>query len=222
MIDYIKRQKSKGIDEGTNTNAFQKLSFLKIPVTIAETSWKDLRLYVRYLDLKCQNPDVGTFTIHHSRRAYQRDIKAMIKKGWIVRDGRKIILKAYQAVWRQMEINRVRVKGLWRYKYWKIPVDVTSLERCNYLKEIENIIRKKVTKRKLSQLRFALKDEGDKNQATFSSKSAASLFGYRSTSSGSKLRQKYFSIVEQTPEESKLYFNKAHGRFEARTKKIEI
>jgi hypothetical protein len=235
----IKRQFSKGIDEGSNTNTLQKLSpppltFLKCPKNLEGLNWKDFRLYIRYLDLKAQNPDIGLFKIYYNHRYYQRVIKKLIIKGWAWRSNGKVYLKAYQAIWRSMGISRVRINGVLRYQYWKISIDQLCLNRSNqkingkvipgYLKEIEEIIRKKLTKRKLAQLRFALNSEGKfkQDQATFSAKSASSLFGHRSPSTGSKLRQKYFEMIEQTPDEMKPRFNIKKGRFEEPTKKVAI
>jgi hypothetical protein len=52
------------------------------------------------------------------------------------------------------------------------------------------------------------------SQATFSAKSAGTLFGFTSAATGSKLRQKYFEVLPMTPEESKPRFNKQRGRYE--------
>jgi hypothetical protein len=83
-----------------------------------------------------------------------------------------------------------------RFKYWKIPIEIFSPERKTYLKEIEHEIRKKITKRKLAQIRYALKGKGESlaraDQATFSARSAGTLFGFTSPATGTKLRQKYF------------------------------
>lgn len=215
-------------------NTFQKVShpcsdFIKCPVNIGDSlrersdakGWKDFKLYVGYLDLKVQNPDIGTFQICHSHRYYQRLIKKLIAKGWAERIGRTIHLRAYQYVWRQMGVSRVNHKGILRFKYWKIPVDQFSDERKTYMKEIENEIRKRITKRKLAQFRYALKEK-ENTQATFSAKSAGSLFGYRSPATGSKLRIKYFDIIPMTEEQAKPRYNKERGRYEEPTKKIAI
>lgn len=225
-----KRQLSQVLEKGPllYSNTFRKVSHsvathIKCPVNIGEVSWKLFRLYVRYLDLKAQSPDLGTFKIYHTRRAYQRVIKSLIEKGWATRTKGTVSLRAYQYVWRAMEIDRVRIRGVLRFKYWKIPIDRLPSERQDYLKEIENIIRKKVTMRKLAQLRFALNEKGlNKDQATFSARSTSDLFGYRSTSSGSKLRKRYFEIIPQSPEQAKTYFNHAHGRWEDPPKRIAL
>src|SRR5690606_12754851 len=214
-------------------NTFRKVShsvsgFIKCPVNIADSlrdkadqkAWKDFKLYIKYLDLKVQNPDCGTFRIEHSPRYYQRVIKQLIAKGWAWKEGKTLFLKAYQYVWRDMGINRVQYKGYLKFRYWKIPIDGFSLERKVYLKEIETEIRKRITKRKLAQIRYALKEKADR--ATFSAKSAGSLFGYKSTSTGSKLRKDYFSVVPMTPEQAKPRYNRDRGRYEQPTKQIAI
>lgn len=228
------------------SNTFQKLShcpaaFLKVPTNIGDVlkesagkgSWKDFKLYVRYLDVKAQNPNCGTFDIEVSPRYYQRLIKKLVERGWAWREGRTIKLKAYQAVWRSMNIQRVKIKKMSRFKYWKIPIDKFSVERRihdgkglsvkGYLKEIEDEIRKKIARRKRAQIAYALKEKDrDTSRATFSAKSAASVFGYKSPQSGSKLRSKYFSVIPMTAEQAKPRFNKVRGRYEEPTKEIAL
>lgn len=240
----IKRHISKV--KGGYSNTLRKLSFttsefIKCPVNIGETLkwnsgkkvWKDFKLYCKYLDLKVQNPNAGTFQIFHSHRYYQRTIKQLIAKGWATRKGNQVYLKAYQYVWRNLDINRINQKGILRFKYWKIPVTHFSTERrihdkekkmiTGYLKEIEQEIQKRISKRKLAQIRKALKEKGDfTSRATFSAKSASTTFGYKSTSTGSKLRQKYFEVLPMTPEECKQRFNKKTGRYEEPTKQIAV
>lgn len=197
--------------------------FLRVPVNIEGVPWRVFRLYIKYLDLKAQNPDAGTFKIYHSRRSYQRDIKAMIDRGWVWREDGAIKLRAYPFVWKDMGIQRVRVKNILRFKYWKIPLDGFSEMRNVYLREAEKEIRKRMAKRKGAQIRRALSHKGIKNyQATFAGMSAALLFGYQSASTGSKLRKSFFEVLPQTPEEAKPYYSKVNGRWENRTKQIAL
>lgn len=223
---------------------FKKGEFVKCPVNIGDAltkqsnakSWKLFRLYVQYLDMKIQNPNVGTFKIEHSHRSYQRVIKKLIQKGWAIRKERTVYLRAYQYVWRDIGVTRCRDRKtkVERFRYWKIPVwkfleekryylDKNSIK--GYLKEIEDEIRKRISKRKLAQIRYALKDQ-DEKRARYSSRSAGSLFGYKSTSTGSKLRSKYFEVIEPKTEEEKFKarprWNKAHGRYEEPTKEVAI
>lgn len=222
--------------------SFPSANFIKCPVNIGDALkesasdmiakrkfnkiWKDFRLYVKYLDMKVQNPNVGIFKICHSHRYYQRTIKDLIAKDWAYRKNGTIYLRAYQHVWKSLGIYRVDDDKVPRYKYWKIPVEIFSIERKTYLKEIEDEIRKRITKRKLAQFRYALKEKGESSgradQATFSARSASTLFGFTSPSTGTKLRQKYFNVLPMTKEEAKPRFIKAHGRFEEPTKKIAI
>lgn len=212
-------------------NTFQKLSqpsatSIKVPKNIGEAiaehriNWKDLRAYIRYLDLKVQNPNVGTFRTEHSHRYYQRTIKDLITRGWASRENGVILLRAYQSVWRSMGITRTNQKGILKFSYWKISVDGLSNERKVYLRQIEDEIKKLITERKRRQIRWALGDGS--NSVTFSAKSAASMFGYNSPATGSKLRQKYFGVIPMTPEEAKPRFIKERGRFEEPTKQIAI
>jgi hypothetical protein len=240
-----KRQVSKakgGCKNSFRFVSFSSATFIKCPVNIGDALkdaasdriakrkfnkvWKDFRLYVKYLDMKVQNPNVGIFQICHSHRYYQRTVKQLIAKDWAFRKNGIIYLRAYQFVWKSLGIYRVDDDKVSRFKYWKIPVETFSIERKAYLKEIEDKIRKRITERKLAQIRYALKEKGESfpraDQATFSAKSASTLFGFTSSSTGSKLRQKYFNVLPMTKEEARPRFNKARGRFEEPTKKIAI
>ncbi len=233
--------------KGGSKNSFRNMSFdsaafIKCPVNIGDVLkdsasdkiskikfnkvWKDFRLYVKYLDMKVQNPDVGIFQICYSHRYYQRTVKQLIAKDWAFRKNGIIYLRAYQFVWKSLGVYRVDDNMVSRFKYWKIPVKIFSMERKTYLKEIEDEIRKRIAKRKLAQIRYALKEKGESSgradQATFSARSAGTLFGFTSSSTGTKLRQKYFNVLPMTKEEAKPRFNKARGRYEEPTKKIAI
>lgn len=199
--------------------------FLRVPVNIEGIPWRVFRLYVKYLDLKAQNPDVGTFRIFCARRSYQKAIKEMIARGWAFDRGRgEVKLRAYPCVWREMGVQQTRTKkGFLKYRYWKIPLDGFSDERKHYLREIEDKIRQRMATRKGAQIRRALSHKGTSNdRATFAGMSAALLFGYQSASSGSKLRKTFFEVLPQTPEEAKPYFNKVTGRYENRTREIAL
>jgi hypothetical protein len=230
MATTKKRQLSKDKEE-VYTNTFQNLSLfpsaeaIKCPVNIGDSriGYKLFRLYCKYLDLKAQNPNVGTFRTYYDHRHYQRTIKQLIAKGWATKAKPKTVqLKAYQYVWRDMGIQRVSRNGVTCYKYWKIPTNIFADDRKTYLRQIEDEIRKRMAQRKRAQIRHALK-KGDHSQATFAARSASLLFGFRSPSTGSKLRKTYFAVIDyQTPEEAKPYFNKVNGRYENRTKQIAI
>ncbi|MBL7850712.1 MAG: hypothetical protein JNN04_07415 [Cyclobacteriaceae bacterium] len=202
----------------------KKADFFRVPVNLEGIPWRVFRLYVKYLDLKVQNPDAGTFKIYHSKRSYQKAIKEMISKGWLFDRGRgEVKLRAYPAVWRLMGIQRFRVKGVLKYRYWKIPLDGFSDDRPTYLREIEKEIRKRMAVRKGAQIRRALQIKGTNNdRATFAGMSVALLFGYQSPSTGSKLRKSFFEVLPQTEEEAKPYFNRVNGRYENRTKQIAL
>jgi hypothetical protein len=90
--------------------SFPSSSFIKCPVNIGDAlkdaasktiakreykkAWKDFRLYVKYLDMKVQNPDVGIFQICHSHRYYQRTVKQLIAKDWAFRKNGLFYLRA--------------------------------------------------------------------------------------------------------------------------------
>lgn len=197
--------------------------FIKVPRNIGDVlvdnGWKIFRLYCQFLDLKAQQPDIGVFKIEHSKRYYQRIVSKLIKSEWAWREGRTIHLKSYQHVWRSMGINRIKGK----YKYWKLPVEQFSDELREYSQEIQIAIRAKITGRKLAQIRKALKTKGERQSCvTFSAMSSSILFGYKSSSSGSKLRKKYFELIPLDPAVDKPYFDTKEGRFKEPTRRIAI
>lgn len=240
-IGKTSRQKSK--EKGGYTtiyintdsyNTLRKLSHasadhVKCPVNIAEVlsenaktrAWKTFKAYLKFLDVKAQFPNLGIFDIKQTatkeRRYFQRVINELISKGWAWRQGNVIKLRAYQAVWRSMGIERITTvtesgKRLTRYKYWKFPTSEFTGERKEYMKLLEQRIRERITKRKLAQMRFALRNKGlKKDTETFSCISAGFLFGYKSPSTGSKLRDKFFSVVDVDKQVYKPKFDKRRG-----------
>jgi hypothetical protein len=178
------------------------------------------RLYIQYLDCKAQTSE-GIFTNFWSRKRgasnrqhYRRVISALLKQGWARpctnEENGDIALRSYRYVWRQLGIERFRVKDRRKFfdqkKYssgeqysdFKIYCSDLSDDRKTYYQQIKNIIHKKLTDRKCAQIRWRLKKgrkHSDITQATFGAESAALLFGYRSSSSGSKLRKKNFSVL---------------------------
>lgn len=201
------------------------------------------RLYIKYLDCKAQSIE-GVFMNPGSRKwgparrqHYRRAILALKERGWAEPCGKgengDISLRAYQYVWRDLGIKRFSVNDNSRfmasrrgsgerYSYFKIPLDDLADDPATYSKEIQDTINKYLSKRKRAQMRWRLKKSSSKvdlTQATFSAKRAALLFGYRSPSTGSKLRKKYFSIVETT---EKPGFNPVRGRWEEPCKRVAL
>jgi hypothetical protein len=200
---------------------------------------------VRYLDCKCQSVE-GIFTNPGSRKwgesarqHYRRTIKLLLKHGW-ARPCKKgehgeIALKSYQYVWNKLGISMHQKRdprtfhdhrkgSTLFFSYYKISLDALSDDRKTYYNEIKLIIQKGMADRKRNQLRWRL-NKGRNNKvdkvdsATFSALSSSSLFGYKSPSTGSKLRKMNFSIVET---DEKPGFNPARGRWEDPTKKIAL
>jgi hypothetical protein len=212
---------------------FTPSEFIKVPVNIGDAltdatmHWKDFKLYCRFLDLKAQSPNSGTFHIYHSHRFYQRVIASLIKKGWADRTNRVVRLRAYPFVWKDLGITRCRdrKKGKLYFKYWKLRIDQFSDDRKIYIKEIEDEIRKRIAKRKRIQMRHALqqrRDDGSKpvDRATFGAHGSARLFGYKSPASGSKLRKTFFTVVEG--ENQKPYFDVKEMRYKEPCKEIHL
>ncbi len=222
---------------------------IKVPVDINILSKKDFALYITFLDMKMQAPEVGTFEIQHSKRYYQRMVKKLIAKGWAWREKRKIYLKSYHHVWRQLKFPKTKVNGHYKVRVWCLWTDKFISDKLKeyepgtrkviggYLKEMTDAIRKLMAQRKRKQIRFAkvrkikngkacgdwvLKDRSlDTTVATFSASQASRLFGYRSPQSGAKLREQYFEVTKDE-RYKRLYWNKERGRYEFPTKYIEL
>lgn len=169
------------------------------------------------------------------RRFYQRVMKELLVAGWATKLGpRTIALRSYQEIWRSLKIPRLRKRGKgwhdasrrpsgYSWAYFKIPVEQLDNDRQNYYRQLETIIRRKIANLVRGQIRWNLKQtQVNSNEANFACLTAASWFGFRSPSTGSKLRKKYFDLIPQTAEESRPYFSRIHGRFESRTKQIAL
>ena len=201
------------------------MEFLKVPVNAQFKSFKDLRLYCIYLDMKAQTPE-GVYKIQiRSLKDYvSRSFKKLVARGWASKnnDG-SFSLRAYQYVWRDLGIYQIEVKRHFKYRYKKIWIDSLPIDRTEYLKELEEIINQHIAKRKAAQIRWRLLETGNKlSEATFGSIKAANLFGYRSASSGSKLREKYFSLIPQTEDQKKQYWNPAKGMYQNHCRMIAV
>lgn len=197
--------------------------FIKVPVNFENITFRDFRLYLKFLDCKAQTTE-GVFKIQCTPRYYYRVASDLVDRGWArqcapTEDG-KFALKAYQFVWRDLGISKVNSTHGPAFRFFKIYTDGLSLDRVNYMRELEKIVRDRLARRREAQIRWSLRKAGSETtKANFSAKSAALLFGYRSSSSGSKLRKMYFSVIEQ---DSKPYFNRANGRYEEPTKQIRL
>lgn len=201
------------------------IAFLKCPINFENVSFQDRRLYINYLDCKSQSVE-GIFKVYNTpnKRNYYRMAKKLIDRGWAspCRGGENgnISLRAYQFVWRDLGIPQMHVQTRSAFVYFKIEREKLSTDRETYVKEIDTIIKRYSAKRRAAQIRWNLNKQGlNSSQANFSAMSAALLFGYRSVSSGSKLRKENFSMIEG---KSIPYYNKVRGRFEEPTKRIAL
>lgn len=203
--------------------------FIKVPVNFNGVPYKDRRLYVRFLDMKLQTTE-GIFRIkvRRHRRTYYREAAKLVDKGWARRctPGEKglVALRSYQHVWRDLGVMRYPIRRRGNragYVYYKVPCGHFADDRPTYLRQIECEIKKRLAKRQAAQIRWRLNNKAcnENTQATFSARSAARLFGYRSPSTGSKLRKENFEVI---PGPSVPYFNRVTGRYEEPTKRIAL
>ncbi len=219
-----------------------KVENLKVPTSFGEVPFMLQRLYIKYLDCKAQTVE-GIFKNQWNRKwspgqrqYYRRAINKLLESGWArpVAGGEDgdIAVRAYQHVWRDLGIKRFIKKDRKRfrdarlgsgefYSYFKIPIRDLAEDRKVYNMQITDTIQKHVAERKRAQIRQRLNSSSSSkiDKATFGAKRAALLFGYKSPSTGSKLRKKNFSIVETDEKPS---FNRRNGRWENPCKQIAL
>lgn len=232
------------------TKPVAQVTHLKIPINFEGIPFKLQRLYTKYLDCKAQTIE-GVFhnTFSRSknpkdREYYRRVMKELVRVGWASQEQSGISLRAYQHVWRDLAIERLRKRDVTRFEdkgrkssgqffgYFKISIDElpqhrkttkdkeTGKVQIGYSDQIQEKIFTELAKRRRAQMRWTLKKRGVfTKEARFACISAATLFGYRSASTGSKLRKSFFSVIDS---EDKPYFNQINGRWEDPVKRIAL
>lgn len=180
---------------------------IKIPKSLHSISPKNARLYAAYLDLKLFNPE-GVIKMPIKRKAdrfyYRYWLNRLCDAGWVRRISPiEFHLKTYQEVWGLLGVNRSfhhKIKK-YKYDYHKIDIENLSLDRKVYFQELVKKVLSKVAGNKTRQIRWKLKQMQGPGRATptetfLSCRSVAGLFGLRSATSGSKYREKYFSVYD--------------------------
>lgn len=174
--------------------------FIKAPINL-ECSIHDRKLYVAYLWFKVINKD-GCFhnwIIQGEDRFFNKYwLNKLIEKGWVIKNGDDYKMVAYQQVWRELGVTRLRGK----YKYRKLDDSYTKLTRKQFMSKVLVDIQKYVAERKVKQFKHRLlKSEGSERTTNrnpyLSCYSSAKLFGYSSTMSGKKYRKEFFKLVSR-------------------------
>lgn len=179
---------------------------LKVPKNLFSLSPKEVKLYAAYLDFKLFNPE-GVIQLPFARKAdrgyYSYWLRKLVAKGWVSLMGSKYSLRSYQEVWKSMGVHQpwnVDVQK-YRYAYVQIACDNLSFERKLYRNQIIEFIRNRIAGNKVRQIKWRLKNRQTpamaKTETFMSSRAVAKLFGYKSSSSGHKTRQKYFNVIPE-------------------------
>ena len=113
-------------------------------------------------------------------------------------EGDFYVLKSYEKVWEQLGISKVNYRGRKVYRWRKLPKYSTWSE---FKKKLIEDIQGYQTERKKAQFRrrysLAGSPKGVDFTPLFSAQSAATLFGYKSRTSGSKYRERFFDVVKE-------------------------
>lgn len=114
------------------------------------------------------------------------------------REGEYYVLKSYEGVWGILGIKKPKFRKGQRYRFYKLLDHSTWSE---FKKKVIDDIQGLQTERKIAQFKRRLNNAGmstDVNHSPlFSAQAAAKLFGYKSRTSGSRYREKYFEMVKE-------------------------
>ena len=182
-------------------------NIVKIPKQLFSISPANARLYAAFLDFKAFNPE-GFICPPFNRKAdrfyYSYWKKKLITRHWATKDGQCVALASYQEVWGLLGVDRSWNNGIKKYKYsyHKIDIDELPINRKEYFKFLTELVLTKVAGNKVRQIKWRLKNKQtpgtvNKTETFMSCRKVASLFGLRSSSSGSKYRNKFFNVVDE-------------------------
>jgi hypothetical protein len=186
--------------------------FIKIPKNIFSIHPRDAKLYAAYIDFKAFNPEGNILKSQQNKRKRDRHYyrywaNRLVEKGWATKTDNGIALKAYQHVWRSLDVERYWNQAIGRYKfaYVKISVEDLPLERKAYFRKIQDILLERVASNKVRQIKWRLNNrqavvKSTNTTETFlSCKKVAQLFNLTSETSGSKYRKAFFELIDEQP-----------------------
>lgn len=176
--------------------------FLKIPTNWENVTWEKRNIYVAYLWLK----NYSRFgRVHKSlvpKRKFGHWLTKLTSTGLVRVEGEFYTVISYERVWELLGIKKVAYRGENRYLWRKLPEYYDSSWgefKKGIIEDIQTFQteRKKAQFRKRYRLAGSPPQEGGVFTPLFSAKSTAKLFGYKSSVTGAKYRERFFDLVPE-------------------------
>lgn len=197
--------------------------FLKIPKNWENITWENRNIYIAYLWTKRYSRFGRVHVSHLPKRHFGHYISKLISVGFMRREGDFYVLIGYDKVWSLLGINKVKFGKGKRFRFYKV-LDHSTWSM--FKKELIEDIQGFQTERKKAQFRRRLNKAGMSpdvdHRPLFSAKASASLFGYKSRTSGSKYRNKLFDVVNEPLKLRLRYTSDRLPYFQFECKRIEL
>ena len=114
------------------------------------------------------------------------------------REGDYYVLKSYEVVWKLLGIQKVNIAGGKRYRFHKISDHSTwSIFKRKTIEDIQGYQTERKKAHFKRRLNYAGMSPDVNHSPLFSAKAAAKLFGYKSRTSGSRYRERYFDVIKE-------------------------
>jgi len=108
------------------------------------------------------------------------------------------VLKSYEIVWKLLGIQKVNVKAGKRYRFHKISDYSTwSIFKKKTIEDIQGYQTERKKAQFKRRLNYAGMSPDVSHSPLFSSQAAAKLYGYKSRTSGSRYRERFFDVVKE-------------------------
>jgi hypothetical protein len=198
--------------------------YLKIPKNWQGVNWENRNIYIAYLWMKRYSRFGRVHISHLPKRHFGHWISKLISVGFVKREGEYLILIGYHKVWTLLGISKVNYRGHKVHRWRKLPDFYNTWSE--FKKKLIEDIQGYQTERKKAQFRrrysLAGSPKGVDYTPLFSAASAAKLFGYKSRTSGSRLRERFFDLVEEPVRLRKKHTVDGLPYFQFECKKIQI
>lgn len=198
--------------------------FLKIPKNWENISWEKRNIYIAYLWVKNYSRFGRVHISKIPKKHFGHYITKLISAGLMKREGEFYVLLSYESVWGLLGIKKVNVFGKQVYRWRKLADNIPSWREFK-VKTIFDI-QAFQTERKKAQIKKKVyignSPEGVNITPLFSSKASCKLFGYKSRTSGSKYREKFFDVVSEPLRLRLKYTSDKLPYFQFDCKRIEL
>lgn len=184
-----------------------QIRHLKIPVNFNEisakeraanksltVSWEKRNLYVAFLWMQ-RFSLYGRIKISDvPKRHFHHWINKLIGAGWMRKENGYYVLISNERVWNLLKIKKVNFKNKHVYYFRKLPKYYKTWSEFKK-KIIDDIMSWQTDSKKRQLLERHKNSESTIKTSLLSAQSVASLYGFRSSVTGSKYRNKYFDVV---------------------------